>query len=102
MFTGSVPLGQAMGPVGIVRFGAMSAARGPDWLVWFLSMISANLAVANFLPIPVMDGGLFVLLLLEGVQGRPLSPKTQQVIQMVGLAFILSLFLLVTYQDITR
>jgi len=102
MIGGSVSYKQAMGPVGIVRFGAMSAARGADWLVWFLSMISANLAVANFLPIPVMDGGLFVLLILEGVQGRPLSLKTQQVIQMVGLAIILSIFLLVTYQDITR
>jgi regulator of sigma E protease len=102
MIGGSVSYKQAMGPVGIVRFGAMSAARGTDWLVWFLAMISANLAVANFLPIPVMDGGLFVLLILEGFQGRPLSAKTQQVIQFVGLAIILSLFLLVTYQDITR
>ena len=102
MFGGSVSYKQAMGPVGIVRFGAISAARGPDWLVWFLSMISANLAVANFLPIPVMDGGLFVLLILEAVQGRPLSANTQKIIQMIGLALILSLFLLVTYQDITR
>jgi regulator of sigma E protease len=102
MIGGSVSYKQAMGPVGIVRFGAMSAQRGLDWLVWFLAMISANLAVANFLPIPVMDGGLFVLLILEAVQGRPLSANTQRIIQMVGLVIILSLFLLVTYQDITR
>jgi regulator of sigma E protease len=102
MFTGSVSYKQAMGPVGIVRFGAASAARGMDWLVWFLAMISANLAVVNFLPIPIVDGGLFVLLILEAVQGKPLSPSTQKIIQFVGLALILSVFLLVTYQDITR
>jgi len=102
MFAGSVSYKQAMGPVGIVRFGAMSASRGTDWLVWFLAMISANLAVANFLPIPIMDGGVFALLILEAVQGRPLSARTQQVMQMVGLAIIVSLFLLITYQDITR
>jgi regulator of sigma E protease len=102
MAGGSVSYKTLLGPVGIVRFGAASAARGMDWLVWFLAMISANLAVANFLPIPVMDGGLFVLLLLEAVQGKPLSANAQRIIQMVGLAIILSIFLLVTYQDITR
>jgi regulator of sigma E protease len=102
MYAGSVSYKQAMGPVGIIHFGAMSAQRGADMLIWFLSMISANLAVANFLPIPVMDGGLFVLLILEAIQGRPLSMKTQQRIQMIGLALILSIFLLVTYQDIAR
>lgn len=102
MFTGSVSYKQAMGPVGIVRFGAASAARGTDWLVWFLAMISANLAVVNFLPIPVVDGGLFVLLIVEAIKGKPLSANTQKIIQFVGLALILSVFLLVTYQDITR
>jgi regulator of sigma E protease len=102
MIAGSVSYKNAMGPVGIVHFGAMSAQRGINWLVWFLAMISANLAVANFLPIPVMDGGLFLLLIVEAIQGRPLSMKAQQINQMIGLALILGVFLLVTYQDIAR
>jgi regulator of sigma E protease len=102
MVSGSVSYKTAMGPVGIVRFGAATAARGVNVLVWFLAMISANLAVANFLPIPVMDGGLFVLLIVEGLRGKPLPVRTQLIIQNVGLAIILSIFLLVTYQDITR
>jgi regulator of sigma E protease len=91
-----------MGPVGIFNAGRQFAYRGPDWLIWFLSMISANLAVVNFLPIPIVDGGLFTFLIVEKIQGRPLSAKTQSIAQVVGLAIILSVFLLVTYQDIAR
>jgi regulator of sigma E protease len=65
-------------------------------------LISANLAVVNFLPIPIVDGGLFTLLILEKVQGKPLSPDAQRIVQMVGLVLILGVFLLVTYQDIAR
>ncbi|HEX4792909.1 MAG TPA: site-2 protease family protein, partial [Humisphaera sp.] len=57
MFEGSVALSNMMGPVGIFRGGMKFAFKGTDWLIWFLAMISANLAVVNFLPIPVVDGG---------------------------------------------
>jgi regulator of sigma E protease len=91
-----------MGPVGIFHAGANFAYRGHDWLIWFLAMISANLAVVNFLPIPIVDGGLFVFLIMEKIKGGPISPRTQAIAQVVGLALILSLFLFVTYQDILR
>jgi regulator of sigma E protease len=65
-------------------------------------MISANLAVVNFLPIPIVDGGLFTLLIIEKVQGKPLSPKMQAAAQYVGLAFLFGVFLFVTYHDILR
>jgi regulator of sigma E protease len=102
MVEGSVGYKNMMGPVGIFTAGARFAYKGTDWLIWFLSMISANLAVVNFLPIPIVDGGLFTFLILEKIQGRPLSPKAQQVAQIIGLALILGVFLLVTYQDIAR
>ncbi len=102
MFQGSVSASNMMGPVGIVSAGARFAFKGPDWLIWFLAMISANLAVVNFLPIPIVDGGLFTFLILEKIQGKPLSPKVQAVAQIVGFALIISVFLLVTYQDIRR
>ncbi len=102
MVQGSVSYKNMMGPVGIFNAGRQFAYRGNDWLVWFLAMISANLAVVNFLPIPIVDGGLFVFLIVEKIQGRPLSAKTQSIAQFVGLAIILSVFLLVTYQDIAR
>jgi regulator of sigma E protease len=102
MFQGSVPLTSMMGPLGIVTSGAKFAFKGLDWLVWFLAMISANLAVVNFLPIPIVDGGLFTFLVLEKIQGKPLSPKVMAVAQIVGFALIISIFLLVTFQDIRR
>src|SRR6185312_8994658 len=85
MAGGSVSPKQLMGPVGIFVGGAKFAFRGWDWLVWFLAMISANLAVVNFLPIPIVDGGLFTFLILEKIQGKPLSPRAQAIAQYVGL-----------------
>jgi len=56
----------------------------------------------NFLPIPIVDGGLFVFLIVEKIMGKPLSPKAQSIAQMAGLALIGGVFLFVTYHDITR
>ncbi len=100
LFQGSVGVSNLMGPIGIVHTGSAIAFKGSDWLIWFLAMISANLAVVNFLPIPIVDGGLFVFLIVEKIQGKPLSPRMQTVAQLVGFAIILSVFVLVTYQDI--
>ena len=102
MFGGSISPKNLMGPVGIFRAGTTFAFKGWDWLVWFLAMISANLAVVNFLPIPVVDGGHFVFLLYEKIKGKPASQRVQSIAQVVGLALLLGVFLLVTYQDISR
>ena len=102
MFQGSISASNMMGPIGIVHSGAHFAFKGTAWLIWFLAMISANLAVVNFLPIPIVDGGLFTFLVLEKIQGKPLSPKVMAVAQIVGFALIISVFLLVTFQDLKR
>lgn len=102
MAAGSVSPNQLMGPLGIFVGGAKFAFKGWDWLLWFLAMISANLAVVNFLPIPIVDGGLFTFLILEKIKGRPLSPRTQAIAQYVGLAFLAGVFLFVTYHDLLR
>jgi len=102
MLTRDVALSNVMGPVGMAHLGAQVASRGPAWLLWFLANISANLAVVNFLPIPIVDGGLFMLLILEKIQGKPLSADAQRIVQMVGLMLILGVFLMVTFQDIAR
>jgi regulator of sigma E protease len=67
-----------------------------------LALISANLAVINFLPIPVVDGGVFTLLIIEKIKGGPLSLRTQEIITYAGLALIATLFLYLTYNDILR
>jgi regulator of sigma E protease len=102
MVDGTVSPANLMGPIGIFHAGTKFAYKGHDWLIWFLAMISANLAVVNFLPIPIVDGGLFTFLIFEKIKGRPLSAKTQTIAQFVGMAVLLCVFLLVTYQDIAR
>jgi regulator of sigma E protease len=56
----------------------------------------------NFLPIPVVDGGHFLFLIIEKLQGKPVSEKTMVVAQYIGLGLIGAVFLMVTYQDILR
>lgn len=102
MVDGSVSVKNMMGPVGIFSSGTTFAERGHVWLIWFLCMISANLAVVNFLPIPIVDGGLFTFLIIEKIQGRPISAKTQTAAQIVGLALLGFVFLFATWQDISR
>ena len=102
MVRGSISPKEISGPVGILAVGYKIAEAGSLKLLWFLSIISANLAVMNFLPIPVVDGGLFTFLVIEKVKGSPISQRTQVVAQYAGLILLLSLFLFATYQDVFR
>lgn len=102
LFTRQVGLDKVSGPVGIIKMGKDAAEHGALSTLHFLALLSAGLAVFNFLPIPIVDGGLFLFLLLEKIRGEPLSIKVQIVTQMVGIALIATLFILVTYQDILR
>lgn len=90
------------GPVGILGAAVDKARAGLGELMYFLAFISVNLAVINFLPMPVMDGGLMLFLIIEKIKGRPLSLKTQMISTLVGLAAIILIGLFVTIQDITR
>lgn len=89
------------GPIEIAA-QAFSAAEQPVELILFLGMISINLAVVNFLPIPILDGGHMVFLIYEGITRRPPPPWVASLAGYVGLAVILSLFALVFYNDINR
>ena len=90
------------GPVGIISMAADRAKAGYAELFYFLAFLSVNLAVLNFIPLPVLDGGLMVFLIIEKLKGKPLSVKTQMVATLIGLATIVLLMLLVTFQDITK
>lgn len=90
---------------GIIRIGQVSyhaARRGPSWFWYFLALLSVNLAFVNLLPIPVLDGGHLLFLLIEKVKGSPVSARVFGYSQVVGLLFVLLLVLFVTYNDILR
>jgi regulator of sigma E protease len=89
------------GPVGIVTMSyKIVASQSLTYYVYFLGLISSILAVMNLLPLPIVDGGVIVLLIVEKIKGSPLNRQVQEIISYVGLVFILALFLWLTYNDI--
>ena len=99
---GTVGVEQLRGPVGIVHLGSRVADRGMMYLLFFLAMISVNLAVLNFLPLPILDGGHFIYLIYEKIKGRPPSVGFQNYAALVGLLLIGSLFVVTFYNDVMR
>ena len=83
LIEGSVPVSGVVGPVGMFQLGTKVASQGMDYLLWFLAMISANLAVVNFLPIPVVDGGHFLFLTIEKLRGKPVPDRIMAVAPVV-------------------
>ncbi len=97
--TGQVSPKGLTGPVGIVQRAYYSVVEGPGQFLLFLCLISANLAVINFLPIPVLDGGHMVFLAYEGVRGKPPSEGVFVGLSYLGLALILLLMIWVVGLD---
>ncbi len=90
------------GPIAIFTVAKRAADEGTAKLLIFLTLLSANLAVINFLPIPLLDGGLMVFLIWEGIRGKPADERVQVVLTYLGLIFILSLMVWVIGLDVVR
>jgi len=88
------------GPVGIVSMSYKIASQSiPDY-IYFLGLISSCIAVMNLLPLPIVDGGVIVLLIVEKIKGSPISPRVQEIISYAGMVFLGAVFLWLTYNDI--
>lgn len=98
---GEAPLDVA-GPVGIVHTIGEVAQTGFVNLLVLTALISINLGIINLLPIPALDGGRLLFLLIEAVRGRPIEPEKEGLIHFIGFALLITLILLVTYQDVLR
>lgn len=90
------------GPIGIFGEAVSRVEMGYAEFLGFLALVSVNLAVLNFLPLPVVDGGLMVFLILEWIRRKPLSFKVQVATTLTGLALIVLCFVFVTIQDLSR
>lgn len=97
-----VPITMLGGPGTIAAAAGSEASKGISSLLIFLTMLSANLAVINFLPIPLLDGGHMVFLAYEGLRGRPANERVVVALHTVGFVFIISLMLFVIGLDISR
>lgn len=88
------------GPIRIAQMANQQAQEGLLSLLYFIAIISVNLAVINLLPIPVLDGGHLLFFAIEAVQGKPVSVRTREAAQQVGLFLLLLLMVFVFYNDI--
>lgn len=102
LFQGTVKVEHLKGPVGIAHMGTRIAERGFIWLLFFMALISVNLAVINFLPLPIVDGGQFIFLLIEQVRGKPVPVEVQNAATLAGLLLIGAVFIIVTFHDIAN
>lgn len=100
--TRKVSASELGGPIMIAQASVQAARGGAEQLLFLIALISTNLAVFNLLPIPVLDGGQIAINLLESAKGSAFSTRTREYILRAGLAAVLLLFALVTYNDIRR
>jgi regulator of sigma E protease len=99
LFTRSVSPTTLSGPLGIVTVSYTIASRSTMYYIYFMGLISACIAVMNLLPLPVVDGGVIILLIIEKIKGSPISQKIQEVISYGGLVLILLLFAWLIWND---
>ena len=90
------------GPVGIAQMSGQAAKQGPSAFIMLMSMVSLNLAVINLMPLPILDGGSVVMLVIEMVMRRDMSMSVKEAVFKVGFVFIMMLVAFVLYNDITK
>lgn len=101
MITGKVRADIA-GPIGVAHMAGDVAAQGAVPYLEFMAFLSLNLAVLNLVPIPALDGGQFLVLVVEGLLGYALAPKAKEIIQMIGVACIVALTIFATIHDLLQ
>jgi regulator of sigma E protease len=102
LVTGRVSVKNLGGPGSIAAIAGMEANKGWTSLLMFLTLLSANLAVLNFMPVPALDGGHMMFLSWEWLVGKPVNERVQMGLTMVGVACLLGLMIVVSSLDVWR
>jgi regulator of sigma E protease len=102
MITGKRGTEDLGGPLRIAQLSGAVAEQGPLYLIQFIALLSVNLGLLNLFPIPVLDGGHLLFYLAEALRGRPIPPRVQEYGFRAGLALLVGLFILATWNDLTR
>jgi regulator of sigma E protease len=102
LVTGEVSRKQLAGPIGIAQIAHSAFERGWQAYLSTLVLISINLAILNLLPIPLLDGGQALLIAVEGIKRSPLSLRTRELVQQVGLTFLVLLMGMAFWNDLSR
>jgi len=102
LFQGTVSPKTLGGPIMIAQMAGQEAREGAVNLTFFIALISINLAILNFLPIPVLDGGHLLFFFIEAATGHPVSIKVREIAQQAGIFVLILLMIYVFYNDIAR
>ena len=100
LFIGNVGIEDFTGPVGISE--VVSKTSGIKEYLYMVSIISVSLGITNLLPIPALDGGKILLLIIEAIRRKPLKEETEISIQLIGFSLLIGLSIFVTYNDVVR
>lgn len=103
MLTGKLMLRESVtGPLGLFYITSKVTSLGIVAVLHLIAVLSINLAIFNLLPLPVLDGGHIFFLIIEKIRGKTVSLKTERIITQIGFSLIITLVILVTYNDISR
>lgn len=102
LFTGDLSLSNLSGPISIAKGAGMSSSFGLVSFLSFMALISVNLGIMNLFPLPVLDGGHLMFLAAEGIKGKPVSERVQELCYRVGAALLLTLTVFALFNDFLR
>jgi regulator of sigma E protease len=100
LLTGRASVKEVGGPILIYKMSGQVARLGIDWFLNFLAFFSVSLAVLNLLPIPVLDGGHVMFLIVEGIRRRPLTPQLRARLTQIGMLVVLAIIALAVSNDV--
>ena len=100
LFTGNVGIDQMTGPIGIGEM--VSQTNGFREFIYLMALISISLGVTNLLPIPALDGGKILILIIEAIRRKPMKPENEINIQLLGFSILIALSIYVSYNDILQ
>ena len=95
-------LEDTVGTVGIIAVVAQQAREGMYMVLWLMFIISLNLGIINLLPLPALDGGRLLFLIVEAIRRKPVPPEKEGMVHAIGMVLLLGLFVVLTYHDIVR
>jgi len=100
--SGQSSVSELAGPLGVAQLSGESARQGSGAFLFFIAYVSVSIGFLNILPLPVLDGGHIVYVLIEAIIRRPIPTKLKLWIQQAGMALLILLVLFVSYHDIIR
>ena len=102
LMSGALSIKSLSGPVGIAQSAGQSAHNGMISYLYFLAFISISLGIMNLLPLPILDGGHLLFLLIEKLKGSPLTDAQQNVFYRIGFLFLIILLGIALFNDFIR